>query len=68
MDGEKNSADCERPVSRGIKWADLDWPNADNLDRVRRRARRRDREDRTSGKCSYVMIGINASNKTAKEN
>ena len=28
----------ERYVSWWLKWEDLNWPNADNLDRIRRRA------------------------------
>ena len=34
----KHSECCERFVSWWIKWEDLNWPNADNLDRIRRRA------------------------------
>ena len=40
MPGEKHSAGGERFVSWWIEWADLDWPDADNLDRIRRRADR----------------------------
>ena len=36
--GKTHSKECERFVSWWIRWEDLNWPNADNLDRIRRRA------------------------------
>ena len=35
---QKRSGGCERLVSWWIKWEDLNWPNADNLECIRRRA------------------------------
>jgi len=38
--GKTHSSDSERLVSWWIKWEDLNWPNAGNLDRIRRHADR----------------------------
>ncbi len=38
MNNKSVTRKCERFVSWWIKWEDLNWPNADNLDRIKARA------------------------------